>query len=147
VSFVLDASLTLAWCFKDEATQHTNRVLRALQKSRAVVPSIWFYEVSNSIVTNLRSGRTTDAAVKEFVDVLKELPIDVQPTPLHASTSAAAIREVALSEKLSTYDASYIVLALELGFPLATLDGSGKRLGMKQAAQRRGLTLFQVQET
>jgi predicted nucleic acid-binding protein len=146
VSFVLDASLTLAWCFKDEATEHTNAVLGALETTRALVPSIWFYEVTNAIITALRHGRTTEAKVKEFVDLLTELPIDVHPTPPHASTSAIAIRDIALREKLSAYDASYVALASELGLELATLDGSGKRLGMKQAAERRGLTLFQVRQ-
>ncbi len=143
MSFVLDASLTLAWCFKDEATEHTNAVLGALESTRALVPSIWFYEVNNAIVTALRGGRTTEPKVKEFINLLTELPIDVHPTPPHASTFAASIREIATREKLSVYDASYVALSLELGIPLATLDGAGKRMGMKQAAQRCGLTLLQ----
>ena len=144
MSFVLDASLTLAWCFEDEATQHTNAVLGALENTRALVPSIWFYEVSNAVVTALRAGRTTEPKVKQFVDLLTELPIDVHPTPPHASTFAGSIRQIALREKLSAYDASYVALAAELGLPIATLDGAGKRLGMKQAAQRAGLTLLNV---
>lgn len=119
MSFVLDASLTLAWCFQDEATEHTNAVLDAPEKTRALVPSLWFYEISNAVVTALRAGRTTEPKVKEFIRLLTELPIDVHPSPTHSSSFADSIREIATREKLSAYDASYVTLALELRLPLA----------------------------
>ncbi|WP_268914423.1 PIN domain-containing protein [Arenibaculum pallidiluteum] len=40
MTFVLDASVTLAWAFEDEATPETDAVLRALGGTNAIVPSI-----------------------------------------------------------------------------------------------------------
>lgn len=39
-SEVLDASLALSWCFKDEKTAFTEAVLRALPVVGAAVPSL-----------------------------------------------------------------------------------------------------------
>jgi predicted nucleic acid-binding protein len=39
--FVLDASIALAWCFEDEATTITGRVLERLAGEAASVPAIW----------------------------------------------------------------------------------------------------------
>ena len=40
--FVVDASLTLSWCFEDEATQYTRSVLTTLQTTYAVVPALFY---------------------------------------------------------------------------------------------------------
>src|SRR6185295_5561844 len=138
MSFVLDASLTLAWCFRDEATEHTNAVLKRLQTSRAAVPSLWFYEVTNGLISGLRRNRTSEESVDTFLRDLSNLPIDVQPTPTYQSSFGVTVRKVSLKQHLSAYDASYLVLALELALPLATLDGSGKRQGLRQAAEQCG---------
>jgi predicted nucleic acid-binding protein len=71
VPFVIDASLTLAWCFEDQQTNYSEAIL-------------------------------------------------------------------ATRHRLSTYDASYLELALRLGLPLATTD---KRL--RAAARAAGVALAQ----
>ena len=142
MTFVLDASLTLAWCFRDEATPYTNAVLHALRGTRALVPSLWFYEVTNGLVSGLRRERTSDRGVETFLKSLTELPIDMQPTAGHQSAYSATVRRLAIEHKLSAYDASYLALAIEVAVPLATLDGTGKRQGLKQAAERCGIKLF-----
>lgn len=48
--FVLDCSVALAWCFPDEKTKESQRVLESLKKGTAVVPSLWFLEVSNALL-------------------------------------------------------------------------------------------------
>ena len=45
--FVLDASLTLSWCFADEATPYSRAVLAMLETTYAVVPALWPFEVAN----------------------------------------------------------------------------------------------------
>ena len=39
--FVLDCSVTMAWCFDDEATPYADGVRDSLADKRAVVPSVW----------------------------------------------------------------------------------------------------------
>lgn len=49
--FVLDASLALQWFLEDEADRnYAMAVLASLSEKRAVVPSLWFYEVGNGLL-------------------------------------------------------------------------------------------------
>jgi len=139
VKFVLDASLTLAWCFKDEKTNFTKAVLQALPRVGAAVPPIWVHEVANGLRTAQKSRRIAEAAVMEFIERLELLPIESILMP--AKTMLVAVRLLALEHNLSAYDSSYLALAMELGLPLATLDGSGKRAGLKQATATAGVDL------
>ena len=41
MSFVLDASIALAWCFSDESTAFTHKLLVQLENDIALVPTIW----------------------------------------------------------------------------------------------------------
>lgn len=142
MSFVLDASVTLTWCFSDEATEHSNAVMRSLRTSRAIVPALWVYEIENALVSGVRRKRITKKAIAEFRDVLADLPIDIQPPPNPWGRTAEVLHEIAVEQQLTAYDAAYLTIAVELGLPLATLDGSGKRQGLKHAAERLGLELF-----
>jgi len=44
-AFVLDVSVTMAWCFKDEASDETWALLERLAVDTAIVPGIWSAEV------------------------------------------------------------------------------------------------------
>lgn len=139
MKFVLDASLTLAWCFDDERTKFTDAVLRSLPRLGAAVPSLWIHEVANGLRTAQRGQRITEPAVVEFVERLGTLPIEmVFVTP---RATLLEVRLLALQHNISAYDASYLSLAQNLGMPLGTLDGTGKRAGLKQAAAAVGVKL------
>ena len=47
--FVLDNTVTMAWCFTDEATKLTETLLNRLANltDTALVPAHWLYEVVN----------------------------------------------------------------------------------------------------
>ena len=46
-SFVLNASVALAWCFESETDHFTDAVLDSLAESAAVVPAVWPLEIGN----------------------------------------------------------------------------------------------------
>jgi len=147
VRFVLDASLAWACCFDDERTPFTDAVSAALPLVGAAVSPIWFYEVANILHVCKAKDRITDDQANRFVERL--LPLPIVPVEQSAEEVLREIRELADVLALSAYDASYLHLASSMGLPLGTLDGSGKRPGLKQAAQRLGveiLTLETVQE-
>ena len=49
--FVLDNSVSAAWCFADQSNPYTDAVLRALAEGEtAVVPALWRLEIVNSLV-------------------------------------------------------------------------------------------------
>jgi len=77
-SFVLDASVALAWCFEDEASVEAIEVLERLKEGTAVVPALWFLEVGNALLNAERRGRLTPTESTIFLELLRQLPIRVE---------------------------------------------------------------------
>ena len=118
MSFVLDASVTLAWCFEDEATAETDELLARLRTSSVMVPSIWVFEIANALTVGQRRARLVEAKAVLFASTLRALPVEVAPAP-----PVASIMTVAMTHGLSAYDAAYLELAERTGLPLAALGG------------------------
>ncbi|HUJ06302.1 MAG TPA: type II toxin-antitoxin system VapC family toxin [Streptosporangiaceae bacterium] len=131
--FVVDASVTLAWCFEDEASPHTDAILDLLSDDTAVVPSLWELEVSNVLLLGERSRRLTESQTARFVALLGQLPILVDS----ASVTMEAVLAVGGHHALTAYDAAYLVLAEREGVPLATLDTK-----LRNAARAVGVQLI-----
>jgi predicted nucleic acid-binding protein len=115
---VIDASVTMAWCFDDESTEATDAVLDRLRQDQALVPSLWQLDVTNVLLVAERRSRIAESQVARFLDLLSQLPIRVDESRHDVNAVLAAGRR----HGLSAYDAAYFVLAERLGAPLATLD-------------------------
>ena len=121
-AFVIDNSLVMTWCFKDEDSQYSDFILDQLENATAFVPSIWPLEVSNVLLVAERKKRIGEADSTRFIALLTELPIIVdQESP---ERTIMEIFSLARKHKLSSYDASYLDLAMRKGLPIATLDNS-----------------------
>ncbi len=134
--FILDCSMTMAWCFADESTSRTTAVMAALEDQEAVVPIHWPLEVANVLTIAERRKRIAEANSARFIDILNRLPIVVDE-----QTSKKAFGEVlslARAWRLSAYDAAYLELAMREACPLASLDAS-----LNKAATGLGIVLFQ----
>jgi predicted nucleic acid-binding protein len=137
VSIVIDASVTLAWCFKDELTAAVSRLLERLQTETARVPSLWPLEVANVLGMAERRGRITSAESTQLIDLLKTLDIVLDhETPTHAFDR---ILDIARAQRLTTYDAAYVELAMRLGLPLASKD-----MQLCDAAERVGVIVLRA---
>lgn len=77
MSVVIDASVTMAWCFDDEATPVTESLLDYVQIHGALVPSLWPLEVANTIVIGRRRNRLTQPDVAAFLATLHGLTVTV----------------------------------------------------------------------
>jgi predicted nucleic acid-binding protein len=133
--FVLDCSVTMAWCFDDEATPYTDGVRDALADMRAVVPSIWPLEVANATIVGERRKRLDEARNRRFINLLEALPIVVDDET--GNRAFSDISHLARTYQLSAYDAAYLELAVRRGLPLACLDSK-----LKAAATAAGVLLF-----
>ena len=116
---VVDTSVNMAWCFEDEATEETDSVLDRLRDEEAVVPALWQLEVTNVLLVAERRGRITEAQSTRFLDLLSQLPIQVDMSP----TNVKAVQATGRRHQLSAYDAAYLLLAERIAAPLATRDG------------------------
>ena len=117
--FVVDNSIVMSWCFKDETNNYADTVLDMLTESPAVVPSIWPLEVVNVLIVAERKKRLSESDSIRFLTLLSQLPIVVEYERPEMMKELLAL---ARSNNLSSYDASYLDLAMRKGFPIATLD-------------------------
>jgi len=122
--FVIDNSVVMTWCFKDEINQYADAILDRLEVSTAVVPSIWPLEVGNVLLVAERKKRLSKTDSTRFIALLTGLPIIIeQELPERMMKDILAL---AREHQLSTYDASYLDLAMRKGLPIATLDNKLK---------------------
>jgi predicted nucleic acid-binding protein len=69
-SFVVDASVAMAWCFADEETPVTQGLLKDLRSKVALVPAWWYVEIANVVALAERKGRLSVAEIDGFLAVL-----------------------------------------------------------------------------
>jgi len=118
--FVVDNSVVMSWCFEDENNVYGEAVLESLSAGEAYVPAIWPLEVGNVLLAAERRKRLSHASIVRFLALLSGLPIRVeQETP---ERMFKEIISLAREHNLSTYDASYLDLAMRLDLPLSTQD-------------------------
>lgn len=135
---VVDNSVVMAWCFGDVGGPYAEQVLDVLTDREAFVPAIWPLEVVNVLAAAERRHRITAADSARFLDLLGKLPIIVLQEP--PERTFGPILALARETGLSSYDASYLDLAMREGLPLATLGEA-----LAKAAGRQGVRLFKAE--
>jgi predicted nucleic acid-binding protein len=133
--FVLDTSIAMSWCFSDEATPATWRLLDSLRDDLAHIPAIWPLEVANALNMAQRRGRLQPNEYLRFLEIVRQLPIAVDQLTIERTLTV--VLGLASSQQLTTYDAAYLELAVRLGVPLATKDTR-----LRRAAGRLGLSVL-----
>ncbi len=136
MKFVLDASVSLAWCFEDERAGYAMRVLNELSDGEAIVSSLWPIEVTNGLASALRKKRIDLAGAAEARNTLVALPVVVDP--VNRRRAFEDIPRLARAHGLTTYDASYLEVAVRLAIPLATLDRALARAAADEGVQAVG---------
>src|SRR5271163_2993355 len=110
---VLDASVAVSWCFPHdpaEDTPYSRHILELLAAEDAVVPEIWAFEVANSIfVSFIKRNRITEPQIEEYLQLLKALPIFLEPVDLWQNVDLEARSR---KWKVTPNDAAYLDLAL-----------------------------------
>ena len=135
MSFVLDTSVTMRWFFGDgtpQSREYAFKLFDILESGSAIVPVTWGLEVANVIarveIKELMPQVRSDA----FIERLRGMDIKVdEATFEHALFDTL---HLARKYKLSSYDASYLELAMRLDLPLATLDDN-----LRKAAKKAGV--------
>lgn len=121
--FVLDNSVVIGWCFQNQATAYTDRVLDLLADETAHAPGLWVLEFSNILRKTMKAGKLDEARAMELIETISALPLSIDYTP---STIANNL-ELANKYGLSSYDAAYLELAMRLKLPIAARDGAFER--------------------
>jgi predicted nucleic acid-binding protein len=133
-ALVIDSSAALSWCFEDEASPASDALFEQVRDQGAVVPGLWHLEVANVLLQAEKRGRIAAGDVAMRLELIAELPITTDN-----ETTARAWREIlalARAERLTTYDATYLELAIRRGLPLQTKDAA-----LIAAAKRSGVAV------
>ena len=135
---VVDTSVTLSWCFEDEATPYSRSILAALETTYAVVPALWPFEVANALAMAMadRRQRITREGIADFLETLRRLPIEVERR--EALWLWQAVLPLAREHRVSAYDAASLEMAKRDGVHLATLDHD-----LQEAAHTLGIPIFE----
>jgi predicted nucleic acid-binding protein len=130
---VIDASVTLIWCFPDEQTPMSLEVLDRLKSGeQPVVPAFWLLEVLNTLLLGERKGQIAPEQTKAFFDDLRSLNPVIDN--IFFEQIAGPVQIICRDHRLTPYDALYVELAQRSGYLLATLD-----LPQREAAQALGV--------
>jgi len=136
VTFVVDSSVALSWCFDDERTPETQALLERIGETGASAPQHWPVEVLNGLTMAERRKRIGSEQRRRLAEFLRDLPIALDAESIDRLWSATQ----ALAERfrLTMYDAIYLELAHRRSLPLATLD---RELRTAAASLVRGVLL------
>ena len=132
--FVLDASIAACWAFDDEDHPVAALALERIRTDEAIAPSLWWFEVRNTLIVNERRGRLNQADTTVFLRALSRFGVTIDREP-----QEAAILTFARQHRLTIYDASYLELAQREAIPLASLDGD-----LRKAATALNVALIDV---
>lgn len=134
-SFVLDCSLAVAWCFSDEATARTTKLLKRMEHEAALIPAWWYLELTNVLVLAEKKGRIDADQVAEFIALVESFQLEVdEQAPRRAFQH---LLPLCRAGQLTSHDAVYLDLAMRRQLPVASLDES-----LRKAAKKHGVKLL-----
>jgi predicted nucleic acid-binding protein len=129
---VIDASIALAWAFPDERDGESIAAGKYVLRDRAMVSSLWRWEVQNVLRNAEKRGRIDEHTTTRILRSFAALPLTVDP--ISGEMTFGAELSLARRFELTAYDAAYLELAIRRGVRLATKDAA-----LRSAAETLGL--------
>ncbi|MEO8715048.1 MAG: type II toxin-antitoxin system VapC family toxin [Acetobacteraceae bacterium] len=129
--FVLDASVAASWAFADESAPIADSTYERIQNDHALVPSVWWFEVRNTLIIAERRARISASETASFLRSLRRCGVTEDRAPVESDLLMFTRRH-----RLTVYDAAYLELAYRIGLELATLAGA-----LVKAARAEGVSL------
>ena len=127
---VIDASISLAWSLDDETDSRADEALTIVEQSGALVPTLWTYEIANSLTHFVRRSRLDTVRAQTILSALSQL--NIVAVPPEAADWYVETNALAMKHGLTMYDAAYLHLAIAARVRLATAD---KKLGAAATAE------------
>jgi predicted nucleic acid-binding protein len=121
--FIADSSVGVSWAVPSQASDATDDLLDTVATGTPlVVPTLWSFEVANSLLVLLRRKRILALERDRALGALAQLPLVVDDEG--PRLALGKISELASEHGLSVYDATYLELAVRRKLPLASRDGA-----------------------
>lgn len=128
--FVTDASIGIAWVHPAQATEKSRELLDAVDNgARVRAPALSPLETANALLVLTRRRKLTESERQEALSALADLSVEID----HESAGLAfrKLSDLATTQRLRVYDATYLELAMRSKLPLACKDGP-----LREAAKR-----------
>ena len=141
MAIVLDTSVSLAWLMPGSTVEQetiAERVLAYLETDPlgvAVVPSLWWLEWTNAISRAQRGSLINPQQIADYTELIAALALDTKT--ISTDEVLTRVLPLAISTGLTTYDATYLDLAIQLKAPIATADAA-----LREAAIKNDVALF-----
>ena len=114
---IVDASIIIAWVMPDEHDAYAERAIESTLETGFMVPSVFWDELRNFLITAIKRERLTMPQALQAIQSIRTWTIEIGPESIDD-----LILSLAEKYHLSGYDATYLALAKNSNFPLATLD-------------------------
>lgn len=135
-AFVFDNSVTMRWCFENTSNAYAENILQQLSSGEvAVAPVLWRYEVGAVLAKAERNGIIDSQKVADFLTAIRSFDITIDREGTERVLTE--VYRLAVTYRLTGYDAVYLELALRMNLPLATLDQA-----LAQACRAAGGTVL-----
>lgn len=116
---VIDASVIVKWFHDEELTPAAITLQDKINAGAvtAYIPDLALYEVANVLVRGIGEEQAT---INRALEILATMPWSIIPPTVHLLREAIAL--AATHSRLSVYDATYVILALQQHAKLITAD-------------------------
>ena len=133
-AFVVDASVGFAWVYPSQSSAESDQLLKEVESGASVVvPSLWFLEIANGLLSAQRRKLMTTMERKVALNELSGLKLTVDE--ISGEATFRRISDLAERHGLSVYDAVYLEAAIRHKLPLGSRDqalrAAAKRCGLK----------------
>jgi predicted nucleic acid-binding protein len=133
-SYVLDSSFCGAFIMPDEESSKVNAFFESVAEDSLIyVPTLFWFEISNLLTTAIRRKRIQPTDVDSLLELLPQSKFGTDCS--FGGDYSKSITTLALKYQLTSYDASYLELAIRKSAPVGTLDGD-----LSDACAKAGLT-------
>ena len=131
--WVLDSSFAMTWALQDEFSAEADKFLSRLTPETVIwVPSLWWYEIANALLTAERRGRMSEAEGLRLLELYRSLPLETDSAG--GPEALWRFRTLGREYGLTAYDAAYLELAARRQLSLASLDKA-----LLKAARKAGV--------
>ena len=123
MNLVIDCSFIISSILPDELQLKVDKVYNEISNKlyNVYVPAIFYLECNNVLLSSLKNQRIMKNDYEKYIQLINNLPVTVDKF-CSDSESLYSIGRIAQTYNLTSYDASYLELALRLEAKVATLD-------------------------
>ncbi len=126
----------MATFLSDENSKLADQFFSKLQnENKAIVPSLWLYEINNVVLVATRRKRISEENVSTIFKSLESFPIEVDIS--FSPSIMRNIYELGKKHALSVYDSAYLELCIRKKAGLGSLDEK-----LIQSAKREKVKIF-----